>query len=184
MGDTTGRRSVTLAVQRSRFVSAIPAQPLSAQVRQLCAQLSNTEPIFLPFTKLGRYRPAQCHANVFHRVRAYGGERVNGWMIGENPYYAEAEFHCVWRSSQGQLLDITPRRSGAAMILFLPDPATRLMRGPFGTFIQPANRTTAAYMPYTCVGQPYPRDIIEVKPNDRTLQYCKSLGFDLFDLCE
>jgi hypothetical protein len=156
---------------------------LSGQVRQLCAQLSDAPPIFLPFTRLGRYRIHQCHANVFHRVRTYGGERINGWSIWENSWYAEAVFHCVWQTTQGKLLDITPRLNGEVTILFVPDPITRLTRGPFGTFVQPTNRTTAAAMPYTLCGQPSPREIAEVMPNARALQYCR-LGFDLFEVCD
>jgi len=169
--------------QCSLFVPKTPTTPLSAQVQQLCARLSNVPSVFLPFSRLGHYRVQQCHANVFHRVRTYGGERVNGWSIWENSHYAEAMFHCVWQTMQGQLLDITPRLNGEATILFVPDSATRLMRGPFGSFIQPANRTTSAIMPYTHNGLPYPREIAEVMPSARTLQYCRSLGFDLLEVC-
>jgi len=35
----------------------------------------------------------------------------------------EAEFHAVWKSTEGTLLDITPKADEESRILFLPDPA-------------------------------------------------------------
>jgi len=112
----------------------------------------------LPYTDVGAgYIAGNCHTNVLHRVREHGGERLNGWMIWEAPgLFAEGEFHCVWRSPDGDLVDVTPRRDGEARILFLPDPATRLTRGPNGGIIQPANRTTMPHMPFAIFGRPYP----------------------------
>jgi hypothetical protein len=162
-----------------------PTEPLSDQVRELCVRVSpGAEPILLPLTDTGGYRAGQCHMNVLHSVREHGGERVNGWMIWECAMFAEAEFHCVWRSTTGELIDITPRRDGEATVLFLPDPEMRLTRGPRGGFMQPTNRTTAAGMPYAVGGMPYPHDAAEVVPDQATRTYCEQFGIDPLEVCD
>jgi hypothetical protein len=166
------------------LVPTTPKAPFSEQVLGLCARLSDATPTFLPFASIGIYRAGQCHANVFHCVRERGGERVNGWIIWECVMFAEAEFHAVWRSPTGTLIDITPRLDAEATILFLPDPKMHLTRGPKGGFVQPANRTTAAEMPYTIRGLPYPHDAAEVAPNAVTVAHCKALGIDPLEICE
>jgi hypothetical protein len=105
-------------------------------------------------------------------------------MIWECAMFAEAEFQCVWRSTEGQQIDITPRRDGEAMILFLPDPKMHLTRGTSGGFMQPANRTTAAWMPYMGGGMPHPHDVAEVVPNPATRAYCEKLSIDPLEVCD
>lgn len=62
-------------------------------------------------------------------VAEHGGESVVGWAIWEVPgVYIEAEFHSVWRASDGALHDLTPRPTPLDSILFLPDPS-RQYRG-------------------------------------------------------
>jgi len=91
-------------------------------VDAFCAALSPTAPIRLIYTDLGEgYLSRCCHASVRHRVRHHGGRRVNGWMIWQLKDRVEAEFHAVWLSPAGDLLDITPRVDGEVNILFVPD---------------------------------------------------------------
>ena len=46
-----------------------------------------------------------------------------GWQVWEWPgLYLEAEFHAVWRSPSGQLIDLTPKEMPIHKILFLEDP--------------------------------------------------------------
>jgi hypothetical protein len=53
----------------------------------------------------------------------HGGKQHLGWAIWEWPkVLIEAEFHCIWESPGGELLDITPKDSPLDKILFLPDP--------------------------------------------------------------
>jgi hypothetical protein len=129
----------------------------SSSVLAICQRLNATaQPVFLPYTNVwDGYIAGNCHTNVAHRVREHGGARLNGWMIWELPgVFSEGEFHCVWKSPDGQLIDVTPRGDGEARILFLPDPATRLTHGPNGGIMQLANRTTRPEVPYTMYGQP------------------------------
>jgi hypothetical protein len=52
-----------------------------------------------------------------------GGKQYNGWAIWEWPkVFIEAEFHCVWESPGGELIDLTPDGFQPDKILFLPQP--------------------------------------------------------------
>jgi hypothetical protein len=63
-----------------------------------------------------------CFDNVRRLVAKLGGSIQHGWRISEQPQvYVEAAFHAVWRSSDGSLIDVTPRAGEQTRILFLPD---------------------------------------------------------------
>lgn len=64
-----------------------------------------------------------CHNNVIAQVALRGGEHVYGWIVWVANKIFDFEFHSVWRSPEGKLIDITPRRDGEKQILFLPDSA-------------------------------------------------------------
>jgi hypothetical protein len=63
-----------------------------------------------------------CFINVKDKIAEYGGEEVLGWQFIEYTYMIEAEFHSIWRTPEGQLLDITPPSYPVAnQILFIID---------------------------------------------------------------
>ena len=66
-------------------------------------------------------RQNECFATVAEKVRRDGGERVLGWHLWKGKLIAEAEFHAVWKSPYGQLVDVVPRPLFISSILFLPD---------------------------------------------------------------
>lgn len=159
-----------------------PGHPLSRSVRELCARVSpGADPVFLSYTDVGAgYRAGQCHVNVYHRVREHGGQRVNGWLVWESVMFSECEFHCVWQSPDGDLIDITPRRDREVTILFLPDPTTRLERSLRGMW-QPTNRLSIGG--YSMMGLPYPQPVAENALSAVTRDYCVSLGVEPFAVC-
>lgn len=54
---------------------------------------------------------------------ADGGEAVYGWCLWLFPgVWVEAEFHTVWRSSDDELIDVTPKVGGEKAIMFVIDP--------------------------------------------------------------
>jgi hypothetical protein len=60
------------------------------------------------------------------QVAEFGGEIVYGWQIWEWPrIMVEGEFHAVWRSPTGELLDVSTKPDGETQILFIPDPTRR-----------------------------------------------------------
>jgi len=93
-------------------------------VKRLIAKVApGQDPIRLRVTPAENAILGECFGNVAARVAANGGELVYGWQIWTWPHVlVEAEFHAVWRSSSGDLRDITPKHGGDREILFVPDP--------------------------------------------------------------
>lgn len=160
-----------------------PQRPLNRRVRKHCASISTITPVFLPYVDYGLAHK-ECHLNVRYQVKQHGGKVVNGWMIWDGDFFTEAEFHCVWRSPDGHLEDITPRVDGETEILFLPDYGTKLVRGPNGGVMCPCNRTTIPGHPYVWSGAPHPRSTIENGFHETVRVYAAGLGLDAFCICE
>lgn len=67
-------------------------------------------------------RAGYCHANVTDAMLVGGGAAVTGWTVWETPgVLLEGEFHVVWSSPAGELVDVTPKPDGEARILFVRD---------------------------------------------------------------
>ena len=64
----------------------------------------------------------ECFPAVAEKIKRDGGSQVIGWQIWKSAILIEAEFHAVWKSSEGVLTDITPKQIPNSRILFLPDP--------------------------------------------------------------
>ncbi|MCF8461411.1 MAG: hypothetical protein K9G46_11865 [Flavobacteriales bacterium] len=57
------------------------------------------------------YREAilgECFLNVLRKIEQAKGEAIYGWQFCEYTYMIEAEFHAIWKSPEGNLIDITP----------------------------------------------------------------------------
>jgi hypothetical protein len=81
------------------------------------------DPVYVPVRPMIGSSLNECFANVDTMVRLEGGFAVFGWALWEWPgVMIEAEFHSVWQSPSGELLDISPRVGEETDILFLPDP--------------------------------------------------------------
>ncbi len=64
----------------------------------------------------------ECFANLERRIKRDGGRIQFGWAIWYLPgILMEAEFHAVWISPEGDLIDISPRPIQFKEIMFLPD---------------------------------------------------------------
>lgn len=67
-------------------------------------------------------KPIECFPNVQSKIKVDGGDIVYGWAIWFTGHMIEAEFHAVWRSPAGELVDITPRENHVfSEIAFIPD---------------------------------------------------------------
>lgn len=95
----------------------------AAEVRALCNSLrQNGQPLYVPFRPLRDVPLRECFSVVAGHVSANGGQAVLGWNIVElTGIWLEAEFHAIWRSPDGELLDLTPREFPQSQYLFLPD---------------------------------------------------------------
>lgn len=70
-----------------------------------------------------------CYNDVERQIAEFGGEIIYGWQVWEWPrMMIEGEFHAVWKSPAGEMIDITIKPDGEERILFIPDP-TRIYRG-------------------------------------------------------
>jgi hypothetical protein len=96
---------------------------ISAKILELCAKIDSTQkPLFVEVANEQGNKQDDCFENVRLWVEKKGGRIQYGWTIWENPQIlVEGEFHAVWETPEGRLLDITPKRDGEAKILFLPD---------------------------------------------------------------
>lgn len=83
---------------------------LTPAIRALCSELAaDSEPAYLDVSPAEGARDLDCFPVVEAHVRNVGGDVVYGWRIWELPWtYIGAEFHAVWRSPGGDLIDITP----------------------------------------------------------------------------
>lgn len=64
-----------------------------------------------------------CSKNVLAKVAKSGGQLITGWDISwECDGLIEAEWHSVWQSPDGELVDITPRNDNQRESIFIPEP--------------------------------------------------------------
>ncbi|MCL6744417.1 hypothetical protein [Kosakonia sp. R1.Fl] len=68
----------------------------------------------------------ECYYNVAKMIKLHGGEPIYGWVLWESANMIEGEAHCLYKSPEGEILDITPRVSGEEKILFLEDPSFKV----------------------------------------------------------
>jgi hypothetical protein len=73
-------------------------------------------------------RPGSPYDNVREHVVRSGGCVVHGWIIRAVPaLFYEAEYHAVWQSPGGALVDVTPQPGNETGVFFapigLPEPA-------------------------------------------------------------
>lgn len=99
-------------------------QKLTKAILSLCKKIApQQKPIYLDVTPTEFSEPLDCFENVREQIERYGGRMVLGWEIWEWPTnMIEAEFHAVWQSPDGKLIDITSKPIPVPRILFLSDP--------------------------------------------------------------
>jgi len=107
----------------SYFSKPVTPAVLSPELRALCnALVPDGEPLYVDVKPLADAREDDCFPLVQQQVRSFGGQSVIGWSLWEFPtLFFEAEFHCVWRQADGNLVDVAPKRADCARVFFLPD---------------------------------------------------------------
>ncbi len=97
---------------------------ISKRVLAVCEQIiPRARPTIVPCRPEPFARAGECHASVAEKVKRDGGSVQHGWVIWEiPPWEFQAEFHAVWRSGDGSLVDVTPALHSGNRVLFLPDP--------------------------------------------------------------
>ncbi|AVT76689.1 hypothetical protein RPPS3_26260 [Rhodopseudomonas palustris] len=116
---------------------------LTPKLAAFCATLASSSPLYLPVVPDRNGFYGWCNSGVMEKTRVDGGAPVYGWTIWEWPnVLATAEFHCVWESPNGELIDITPKPKDEKTILFVPD---RSYNKDFDFDNRPGNRRCNAY---------------------------------------
>ena len=93
---------------------------ISAKISEFCSTISSSKPLYIPVIPEDYSVAGNCYYNVMKKVSYDGGSMQYGWAIWEWPdVMLEGEFHAVWISPQGNLIDITPNIENK--ILLLPD---------------------------------------------------------------
>ncbi len=94
------------------FAKAVPENFMTideALLQTLGGMLGvKTEPICVSYNPANWAKENECFPNVLEQVRLHGGQCVYGWQVWKLPYMLEAEFHAVWKSPEGEHVDITP----------------------------------------------------------------------------
>lgn len=96
---------------------------ITGKIMELCSGIvPDVQPEYVPVAVQEWSLPSECFPNVERMVRENGGQQVNGWAIWQwANILVEAEAHSVWRSLEGELIDITPHDNEEGQILFLRD---------------------------------------------------------------
>lgn len=132
--------AVHLAEHRAQVGTIHETNPaeLTPELVAFCAELSSDPPLVVPVVDDPHGLYGWCVDGVQSKVAAEGGRPVFGWCVWEWPGVMwNAEFHCVWESPSGELLDITPKPQFESEIVFAPDRS----RGPdFNFDLRPGNR--------------------------------------------
>lgn len=99
------------------------SNPSDQYVLDFCAEIvPNSTPLLVICKSLPHAPEKECFPLVEDYIHENGGSSEIGWAIWElSGVFIEAEFHAVWKSPDGQYLDIVPRSRQFEQILFLPD---------------------------------------------------------------
>src|SRR4051812_35997448 len=94
---------------------------ITPTIRDALRQVSPSTPFFIDITPLPDCVAMFCYGNVDSCVARGGGCREEGWIIyeGWGGRYLKLIHHCLWRTTDGRLVDVTP--SDEVRNLFLPD---------------------------------------------------------------
>ena len=97
------------------------------EILAFCRQLDSTRPpLWVPVRPIPGSSGAGAHdlTALKSHVATHGGRIQYGWILWEYPgWYLEAEFHPLWSSAQGELIETSPAAAAAGLprLLFLPD---------------------------------------------------------------
>jgi hypothetical protein len=82
---------------------------------------TDSTPIYVDIKAESEAAIIECFPNVERKIKSDGGNMVFGWAIWKTKLFIEAEYHGIWNSPEGELIDITPRTIPSQKILFLRD---------------------------------------------------------------
>jgi hypothetical protein len=105
------------------MIGTTTPKAITRSIRELCSRLRTVdEPAFLRVEPRPDSQIGDCFNDVKRHVHEHGGSLVHGWLLWEWPgIMVEAEFHGVWRSPDGALLDVSKKPEAERVVLFAAD---------------------------------------------------------------
>jgi hypothetical protein len=96
---------------------------VTSDIRRLCRRIGNVEqPEFVRVASRSDSMMDDCFMDVRNQIEEFGGDVQHGWTIWTWPgIFAEGEFHAVWRSPEGELVDVSRKKHGEPAIMFAAD---------------------------------------------------------------
>ena len=80
-----------------------------------------SEPVIVPVILEPNAKLENCFINVQEKVKNYGGKIIYGWALYQSTIICEAIRHAVWKSPDGNLVDITTTNFGFKKTMFIDD---------------------------------------------------------------
>lgn len=107
----------------NQYLGPVTPAEIGHTLTTLCATLvPGGKPTYVPVQPEQDAQPNECFPIVNDTVLRHGGSTLLGWSLWEFPgVFVEAEFHAVWASPTGELIDVTPKNRQVSRVLFLPD---------------------------------------------------------------
>jgi copper chaperone CopZ len=104
----------------ARFVCSFIKRPILAYYLKKIG--SAIEPIFVEVASEDGMAINDCFNNVNRKIKANGGVKICGRQIIKSHIVMEGEAHAVWKSTEGELFDITSKINALwKEILYIPD---------------------------------------------------------------
>ena len=94
---------------------------IDAHVETFCFELGGLKAGYVPVLPAPGSENGFCHRNVTEQVARHGGRAAFGWAMWVNQLFLMGEFHVVWISPGGAVVDVTPAAEGETEIVFAPD---------------------------------------------------------------
>lgn len=98
------------------FFQTTPAA-IDEAVAAFCMDLGVSNAQFVEVRPAPGAELGMCQRNVTEHIERNGGTLVHVWAIWANRLFLMSEFHAVWRSPAGALVDVTPTAEGETRVL-------------------------------------------------------------------
>lgn len=124
----------------------------------------------------GAYGHDWCHVSAKHKAMTEGGRRVHGWALWAFGDVVVGDHHSVWRTPEGDLVDVTPPKFGERRVLFVRDDSA-VIDGDEKQLYLLTNRTSVPGARWMWEGRPSEFSHVPCdwgKPD--LVAYCASLG--------
>jgi hypothetical protein len=101
-------------------------ESINSNVNLLLKKIPHSErPVYVAVQPSPEAKVDECFLNVDRKISKDSGSIVLGWAVWQNEFLIEAEFHSIWKSNEGKLIDITPKKNREPKILFIPDSSAK-----------------------------------------------------------